>query len=62
MKTFPIIPSKTMLELIMGTSFNAHKVPVSEEPYTRLSPLEIRRFVLTTRQNREYNYTRDFVY
>ena len=62
MKTFPIIPSKTILELIMETPFNADMVPVSEDPDTCLSPVEIRRFVFTTRQNREYNYTRDFVY
>lgn len=62
MKTFPITPSKTILELIMGKSFNAEMVPVSEEPDKCLSPVEIRRFVRQTRQNRDYNYSRDFVY
>lgn len=62
MKTFPITPSKTILELITGKSFHVEMVPVSEEPDRCSSSVEIRRFVRQTRQNREYNYSHDFVY
>ena len=62
MKTFPVTPSKTILELIMGKSFHAEMVPVSEGPDRHSSPVEIRRFVRQTRRNREYNYSCDFVY
>ena len=62
MKAFPSTPLQGKLNEIFESYKTSVPKEVPEEPETPPRPVEIKRFVREQRENRQYSYSRDFMY
>ncbi len=62
MKAFTLMPLKAALGRNLGSVNKAEPVFVSATSSMHMRPVEIRRYLRHLRENRQYNFTRDFVY
>jgi len=62
MKSFPLTPLNGTLKQIIDSYSTSISREVAVESETHVRPVEIRQFIRDLRQNRQYSYSKNFVY
>ncbi len=62
MKALSSVPLHSTLNKVLESLHHQEQIPVPLEATPYMRPIEIKRFIHHLRQNRRYEYTRDFIY